>query len=74
MECGTCTHAVFERTPTGRITRNSLGKCGIESDLIKLAQACAAPCLRVRAYSQGIWGDTCATNCSHYKQKAKASP
>lgn len=68
MQCGTCTHAVFERTPTGRFKRGCAGLCGIESDLMKMAEDCAAPCVIVNTRSYAIWPDTCATNCSHYKQ------
>lgn len=67
MECKTCIHASFERTPTGRIKRDHAGRCELSSELSKLAEACAAPCVAVITRSIAIWPDTCATNCSRWK-------
>lgn len=30
INCGTCRHAVWERTPSGRINKNAAGKCGVD--------------------------------------------
>ena len=72
MECRTCIHASFERTPTGRICRAYAGNCAVSNELTRLARECAAPCVAVTAHSVAIWPDTNATDCSHYLPATQA--
>lgn len=70
MECKTCVHADFERTPTGRIKRNYVGRCMKSDEIVSLARECAAPCVQVAVYGVGIWPNTDATNCAHWQPAA----
>lgn len=36
QSCKTCKHAVFPRTPTGRIKRNEAGKCAYPIEMPKI--------------------------------------
>lgn len=62
--CETCAHAVFERTPTGRIRRTVSGDCRAHvPDLKPLLPSCVLIRFTTRA---GIWvGD--GVNCPTYK-------
>jgi hypothetical protein len=63
--CGTCTHAHFERTPTGRIKRNLSGRCTKQFDLIAaFSTPNAPPCLVFsNPTACNIWPDYDATHC-----------
>lgn len=69
MKCGTCIHARWQLTPTGRIKKHTAGKCQRQGELLNRAKQASAPCLVVNTSAHAIWPDFSATNCPEWKEK-----
>jgi hypothetical protein len=64
--CVTCEHAIWQKTPSGRINWKKAGKCRAPMpDLTAVLPACVPP---PPASKNSIWPDTC-TNCPTWIKK-----
>ena len=69
MKCGSCVHAIFERTPTGRIKKAFSGKCAKAVELLRAIEDSAPPCVSTeRIHVVRVWHDMTATNCTEWKK------
>ena len=70
MKCGDCKHAVFQRTPTGRIKLKTSGRCS-QAAALKAAftHTITPPCIHVPAPETNfIWPEYDATHCSLFSK------
>ena len=63
--CGECPHAEWTRTPTGRIKKQTHGRCGKASELLEFySHRKVAPCICLNPpHLTAVWPDYDATNC-----------
>ena len=73
--CKQCAHAEWNRTPTGRIKRDTCGKCLKASEIVDLFNRelvmTAPPCVSVyKAGINAIWPNNDADKCPHFQEAA----
>lgn len=66
--CGECRHGLWQRTPTGRIRKNTVGSCDKVSELLKMyVHERHAPCMSTTVIgapmTTRIWPDADASGC-----------
>jgi len=68
--CRDCKHAVWQRTPTGRIKRFTAGHCAKDRELLQVyAVQNPAPCIVLgRTHVTSVWPDYDASGCPMREQ------
>jgi hypothetical protein len=73
-QCKDCTHAQFQRSPTGRIRKQFCGYCGMQQKLLTYYRHDhSAPCIVLSVpHAVAIWFDYDASHCPLFNPKESA--
>jgi hypothetical protein len=66
ITCRDCIHAIWERTPTGRIKQYLCGRCGVEKEILEMyTHRRVPPCITVsQPHKSAIWPHYDARGCT----------
>lgn len=70
QNCGTCKHADFKRTPTGRIKKDVVSQCGYDLDLIELPEIPSAAMVVLLHYTAVRADD--GADCAYWEPRPAA--